>query len=77
MRVSRTQFTVRSLMIGVAIVAIVLTIETRLFNISKNMVSDLGDGLGYIPGEALTVWVIFQIPILLTLWVAYCIYRNW
>jgi hypothetical protein len=81
MRVSRNQFTVRCLMIVVAMVAIVLTIEIRLFSISKNIVSEHGDGMDYIPGEVFTAWAIFQIPVLLTLCLVYgvCrgIYRNW
>jgi hypothetical protein len=81
MRVSRTQFTVRSLMIDVATVAIMLTVEIGSFNISKKMVSDLGDGIDYIPEEAFAVWAIFQIPSLLTIllmmYLAYCMYRNW
>jgi hypothetical protein len=71
MRVSGTPFTV----------AIMLTVEIGSFNISKKMVSDLGDGIDYIPEEAFTVWGILQIPILLTIllmmYLAYCIYRNW
>ncbi len=43
----------------------------------KKMVSDLGDGMDYIPGEAFTVWAIFQIPILLPLCLAYVMYRNY
>jgi hypothetical protein len=67
-------------MIAVAIVAIVLAIEIELFDLSKRMVSDLGDGTNYIPGEAAAAWAIFQIPILLTFlvitFVVRGIYRN-
>ena len=76
MRVSRTQ-SLRFLMFAVAMVAIFLALEIPAFNISKNIVSEGGDGVSYIPDEARTVWAIFQIPIVVILCFVYGIYRNW
>ena len=68
-------------MMAVAIVAIVLAIEMGLFATARRMVSDLGDGMDYIPGEAVMTWAMFHIPILLItlviLYVVRGIYRNW
>ena len=76
-----TGSSLRSLMIAVAMVAIVLAIEIGLFDLAKRMVSDLGDGMDYIPGEATAAWAILHIPILAVLLVifhvGYGIYRNW
>ncbi len=63
----RPRFTVRSLMIAVAIAAVLIAVEISVFAYSKNLVSDYGDGKDYIPGEAWAVWAIIQIPVLLSL----------
>ena len=55
----------RWVMIAVAAVAVILALEMRLFGYCRNLVSDLGDGVGYIPSEARMTWVAFQIPFLL------------
>ncbi len=71
----------RSLMIATAIVATVLAVEIGLFATARRMVSDLGDGMDYIPGEAVAACAILHIPIVLIflviLYVARGIYRNW
>ncbi len=76
MRLSRPQFTMRWLMIAVGMMGMVLAGEIRLFDICKNVVSDGGDGVDYIPGEAITVWSIIQVPILLILLSLYWLYGT-
>jgi hypothetical protein len=63
-------------MFAVAIVAMVLAGELALFDMSKKLVSDLGDGVDYIPAEALTVWATFQFPILIIACLVYAIVRS-
>jgi hypothetical protein len=65
MRLIRPRFTLRWSIIAVAILAVVLALEKRMFWLCAKLVSDLGDGEDYLLGEAWTVWSIFHLPILL------------
>ncbi len=68
MRLPRVRFTVRRMMVAVGIVAILLVMEINVAAYARNLVSDLGDGEDYIQGEAVTVWAILQVPMILALY---------
>jgi hypothetical protein len=52
----------RTLMIAVAVVAVILAVEFQLARHAVRIVSDRGDGEEYIPGEAVMVWGFLQVP---------------
>ena len=61
MRLRRVQFTLRSVMIAIGIIAVVLAMEPFLFHFAAEEVRS-GDPT-YIWGEAVTVWVILNIAL--------------
>ena len=61
------RFTIRRMMIGVSIVGFVCAIERMTARFAINIVSDRGDGEGYILHEAIEVWVALNILIVAAL----------
>jgi hypothetical protein len=61
-RLRKVRFTLRSLMIAVGIVAMVLAVEPFLFHYAVELVKSHDD---YLWNEAVTVWVILNIALLL------------
>ena len=63
MRSSRVRLTVRTMMIAVAAVAVVLAVKRFLYRSAARAVHSVADG-DYISGEAVTVWLFFNIALL-------------
>jgi hypothetical protein len=62
MRMPRVRFTVRGLMVAVAVVGVVFVGEMRLYRYAAYEVGDGWDG-GYIVQEAIMVWSILNAAI--------------
>ncbi len=68
MRVSRFRFTVRGMMIVVAVVGVLMVVEIKIARWAINVVSE-GDGRGgtvYIRNEAIGVWMVANIAFALS-----------
>jgi len=63
MRTSRVRLTVRTMMIAVAAVALVLAVERFLYRSATRAVSSHAES-DYIWGEAVTVWLILNVALL-------------
>ena len=75
MRLPRVRFTVRRIMLAVAVAAVVMGIEINVASYARCIVSDLGDGQDYIASEAAMVWIVAQIPLSLALAVTFAVFR--
>jgi len=62
MRLPRVRFTVRTMTIAVAAVAVVLAVERFLYRIAARAVGSVADG-GDSCEEAVTVWLFFNIAL--------------
>jgi len=68
MRMPRFRFTVRGMMIAVAVVGVLIAVEIKIADWAIHVVSE-GDGRGgtvYIRNEAIGVWVVANIAIALS-----------
>jgi hypothetical protein len=63
MRSSRVRLTLRTMIVAVAAVAVVLAVERFLYRSAARAVGSGADG-DYIWGEAVTVWLFFNIALL-------------
>jgi hypothetical protein len=72
-RLPRVRFTMRRLMIAVAVVAVILTAESFLFDIATDGVRSDDDP--YPLGEAASVWVILNVVLSIPIWMSVAIIR--